>query len=264
MDEYPRLKHLLDSLCTEMNLQSWTVHENQKGVVFTVRFNDPPHSNRATDVNYTEKWKKASASAIKRDQERMTRYNETKENGIRRSKRLESLQIETKRFPSVTEELHSDPDSPVSVSSGESDIYAQFQVNTQSPEACDIMHQAPTTGVTSDVYLASPDNVKIPPSPPKLAVCTATPTPELPKTEKCVSQASGNLADSKTRASHTPAHVERKSTNTVSIPVGIPHGFHDGVLPIKRQPYGPHHPCMGSTWFERKTSSRSRWLKPPD
>ena len=56
MDEYPILKHLLDSLCMEMNLKSWTVHENQKGVVFTVRFTDPPHSNRATDVNYTEKW----------------------------------------------------------------------------------------------------------------------------------------------------------------------------------------------------------------
>ena len=38
MDEHCVLKSVLDNLCDKMDLNSWTLHENSKGTVCTLRF----------------------------------------------------------------------------------------------------------------------------------------------------------------------------------------------------------------------------------
>ena len=104
MEGYTRAKHLLDSLCNDMDLQSWTTHENAKGVVVTLRFIDHPDTHRATvkSESETETWIRKKPQAVKRDRERMDQFNKDKMiSSVRRSDRLiysKSAQIDNMRF----------------------------------------------------------------------------------------------------------------------------------------------------------------------
>ena len=83
MDSYGRLKHLIESLCTDMDLQSWTTHENMKGVTVTLRFTDLCGVN--SGKSESETWVKKKPYAIKRDRERMDKYNKSKSGPLRQS-----------------------------------------------------------------------------------------------------------------------------------------------------------------------------------
>ena len=272
-----RLKHLLDSLCVDMSLQSWTVHENEKGVVCTVRFSDPPASTRVTETPHVEKWKKASNYAVKRDRDRMTRYNQNKNLGVRRSKRLESLDVEKKRDASMTEEpfFLSEPSSPVSEISSQGDIAnSQLHLGAQSPEfQVDAHLHAQDQRICK--RLDSPDCVEI--KSPSIPVTQATPLIPEPEMSPVVD----------TCAQGTPPTVETPSSN-VRIPISVesepdknsaeqikriqhyiqslPPGSYLPVSDcITRQPRSACTPSTSKgTWYERRLASSRHWRKPPD
>ena len=134
MDSYGRLKHLIESLCTDMDLQSWTTHENMKGVTVTLRFTDLCGVN--SGKSESETWVKKKPYAIKRDRERMDKYNKSKSGPLRQSERLQNKSIDKLRFDH--QDLNSEtvpispevitPASPVSLTG------SPFQVNASSPE----------------------------------------------------------------------------------------------------------------------------------
>ena len=307
MEEYMRLKHLFDSLCCEMKLQSWTVHENQKGVVCTVRFVDPIDpldSNRAVEGPHTEKWKKASAYSVKRDKDRMTKYNLTKTQLPRKSKRLENLQAENKRCTSSVSDdetlIDSAPVSPVSVSSDHSNnSSSQFQMDDHSPEACKATQESPTC----DGLLDSPDHVTMPPiptTPPNSVECS--PTPELHKcelseTESCVSKNPSTETEYCSSSIATPQSESDTSDSDNDSSSIIDSAFMDKIAHmmskrisdslgsrldsinsklqstsftssnrIRRQPFGPGYYKLdpSTSWLKRKQSSTKLWLQPPD
>ena len=76
MEDYSTLKQLLESLFDEKDLKSWTVHNNQVGTVFTLRFvnmsiatrENPPAPKTAT-------FKQKSQYQMKRDRERLETFN---------------------------------------------------------------------------------------------------------------------------------------------------------------------------------------------
>ena len=82
MEAYSVLKSVLDQLCGKMDLKSWTIHENSKGTVCTVRFSndssilDPAedHNNVKSGLKYKRKWKCMSDKQGKRDDSRMREF----------------------------------------------------------------------------------------------------------------------------------------------------------------------------------------------
>ena len=140
MEGYNRVKHLLDSLCSEMNLKSWTTHENFRGVTVTLRFVDLSDSNRASgDVTpESETWIKKKQSAIKRDKMRMEKYNKSFQSGTRHSERLEKKSIDNMRCEEKSFSESRPMMSPVAVLSEYSPgcFSDQISMDASSPECC--------------------------------------------------------------------------------------------------------------------------------
>ena len=269
-----RLKHLLDSLCVDMSLQSWTVHENEKGVVCTVRFADPPASTRVTETPHVEKWKKAYSYTVKRDRDRMTRYNQNKNDGLRRSKRLESLDVEKKRVSSINEEpfLLSEPISPVSEVSSRGDIANSqlhldeqspvFRVDAQLPDAyacnavqdqiiCKHLDSSGCEEITSPSPL-----IPEPEMSPVVDMCArSTPsTVEIPSSNVEIPRSGESVLEN-----NSDEQIKRLMRYVQSLPPG-------GCLPVSdciiRQPRS--HSVSKLTWYERRLESSKHWCKPPD
>ena len=173
MDSYGRLKHLIESLCTDMDLQSWTTHENMKGVTVTLRFTDLCGVN--SGKSESETWVKKKPYAVKRDRERMDKFNKSKSGPLRQSERLQNKSIDKLRFDH--QDLHSEtvpispevitPASPVSLTG------SPFQVNASSPECC-------------GAEIAQPEPVHCTPQPVESPKCVEMPSmPTMPAMDDC-------------------------------------------------------------------------------
>ena len=159
MEGYNRVKHLLDSLCSEMDLKSWTTHENFRGVTVTLRFVDVSDSNRARgDVtSESETWIKKKQSAVKRDKIRMDKYNKSFQSGTRHSERLKNKSIDNMRSE---ENSFSEPRpmSPVKVLSGYSPggFSDQISMDASSPECCAGASEAEPSLATPEPHVDMP------------------------------------------------------------------------------------------------------------
>ena len=170
MDSYGRLKHLIESLCTDMDLQSWTTHENMKGVTVTLRFTDLCGVN--SGKSESETWVKKKPYAVKRDRERMDKFNKSKSVPLRQSERLQNKSIDKLRFDH--QDLHSEtvpispevitPASPVSLTG------SPFQVNASSPECCGAEIAQPEPVQCTPQPVESPKCVEMPAMPTMAAM----------------------------------------------------------------------------------------------
>lgn len=175
-----------------MDLQSWTTHENAKGVVVTLRFIDHPdtHRDTANSESETETWIRKKPQAVKRDRERMDQFNKNKSNSsVRRSDRLisKNAQVDNMRFEDpesadpctlspenvVTHDQHSDQFS-LSASSPEYVGMKTTQVESESPQfsyvpeeplECVPMPPPPTFNfaeIGNDLSIPKPEMIKSP------------------------------------------------------------------------------------------------------
>ena len=85
MDQHIVLKTLIDNLCGNMDLKSWTVHENSKGTNCVLRFheradilNTEVTDNQNVQQQRSVTYKRKSSHQVKRDRSRMDSYIQRK------------------------------------------------------------------------------------------------------------------------------------------------------------------------------------------
>ena len=98
MDQHIVLKTLIDNLCVNMDLKSWTVHENSKGTNCVLRFHERADilNTEVTDDHNVQQqrsvtYKRKSSHQVKRDKSRMDSY-------IQRKGHLRQDSVETPRL----------------------------------------------------------------------------------------------------------------------------------------------------------------------
>ena len=76
MDKYNTVKHILDTLCDQKDIKSWTIHENKFGTVCTIRLVDTDTVTRGnTPTPKTTTFKQKSRYQVQRDKDRMDSFN---------------------------------------------------------------------------------------------------------------------------------------------------------------------------------------------
>ena len=75
MEGYKTLKQLMDTLFDTMDLTSYTIHEGKLGTTCTLRFRENGGDTKVDTQTKSGTFKKKNLSQIKRDKERLERYN---------------------------------------------------------------------------------------------------------------------------------------------------------------------------------------------
>lgn len=235
-----------------MSLQSWTLHQNPNGVVVTLRFIDPLDKPGALDSTKVHKWKKSSSSSIKRDRERMTRYNESQKQKLRKSKRIEEKNTENVRCADNELIQLSVPVSPATVDSDMDSfdsVDSQFHLSTQSPHACDMGNLA---SPVESAHLEQAECISMPTTPSN----SLDPTINIEPGGIIPSEELSESTDTET--SHVPIMpVDCHCVNAWSS------SYHRLVRGGRSWPYRyPIRPVdydTTSTWSERRNSASVRW-----